>query len=184
MKKGLVSLLLAVITVSVTAQVRHVRGIKSIEGGYGLSIVDGSPSAMYNGSFVMYLSQRFYTKSTIFYETGEVKEKDFTSLGVGLIGNFTLFPPVKERFFVNASGGIVASSDKLSKPVGQYDALGNYSESDYKTMKFGLLGGIESELFINDKWTLIIGWNQRMLLNSNIWGRYRWYAQVAIRYNL
>jgi len=177
MKKCLLIVMLFVASNSL-AQIRHVNGVKSLEGGYGYSPL----TRHYYLGFVKYTANKWQWKINAFYLNGEDQTIEFNSMGIDFAPAYTLFS-LGETFYFNARSGATISIDKLSNDIGVYDSNGNLSNENYNTFKFGVFGGFETETFINDKFVFILGVNQRYLIGDKF-GNNRWFGNVGLRFNL
>jgi hypothetical protein len=108
---------------------------------------------------------------------GQQKETGlkYTSSGLDIYAAYT-FKNFNEVLYLNAIGGATVSSD--NQTAGQ----GNLGFSIPSTMKYGVLGGAELELFISRKLVFITNFSQKLLVNGNF-GSTRWVAQAGLRYN-
>lgn len=178
MKKYIILLLFVAVAVTGTAQgIRHVKGINSVELGVGGS----SLTKLGYGSFVHYFGRKVYGKASAFYVMGEDKGYKFNSIGIDLAPALCILP-IGETFFLNGTGGLAISMDRLNPAVDVYDDNGNVTQEAYGTLKFGAFIGLETETFISDKFVLIIGANKRFVSGTEF-GSNRWYAFGGIRYN-
>jgi hypothetical protein len=170
-------LMTALCVAEADAQIRHVKGIQSVELGAGVS----GWGNHYYGSYVRYSSNKSYWKYSAYYETGELHGQGYNSMGLDGAIAYTLFN-WREAVYINALGGITCSLDWLNPSLLTYDEVGNTSRKDYSTLKVGAFGGIETEVFLSDKFVITLGWNERLLLKE-AFGRNRWYGSGGIRYN-
>lgn len=176
--KIIFSLCLLLTSVAASSQgIRHVKGIKAVELGYGISKL----TRQFQASYVSHLSSSLYSKVTGSYLTGEEKGYKFTSMGIDLAPVWTPFP-FSEIFYFNVTGGLNASYTQFSPPVEIYDGSGNVSEDAFGTVKFGVFAGVELETFLHDKFVLVLGANQRLLFGDQF-GKNRYVAFAAVRYN-
>lgn len=161
------------------AQIRHIKGIKSVEAGYGMN----SLGPMYYAAFVPYVSSRTYLKFSPFHATGQQSEIQFTSMGVEASLGINLLK-AGEFLYVNARPGLVVSADRLSPGIQVFQSDGSVRTETFQTIKIGGFAGVETEIFITDKLVFILGWNQRFLLNQDKFGRNRHIGYAGIRFNL
>ncbi len=180
MKKGGLVLLILLGSIASFGQ-RHYKGQKGIEIGGGVTKYGN----FYQGGFVLFTGTRFYGKSLLYYETGKGPSSayNYRDFGMTITGNYTILPPFRERYFLNAVFGVVASKDGLQNPLALQDQNGNVYKSDLGQFKYGVLGGVELEAFISDRFVFTLGWNSRYVLPNTQWGSVRWYGNVGVRYN-
>lgn len=152
------------------SQIRHVRGIKSLEASY-LVTRYGSGAGL---GFVKYQSNSLYLKVGGFFEQGKDAGITYESIGGEVAMAKTLLRQGHVNY-LNVIGGVAVSVDRVKAGAEQFDISSEF--------KGGALGGIEDELFITDKLVLVTSWSQRFLLNS-AYGNYRWYATFGVRFNL
>jgi hypothetical protein len=160
------------------AQVRHVKGIKSLEAGGGITKYGTSIYLAY----LNYFSGKVYGKYNVFYEGGRRGSLKYLSTGLDVSACYSL-KPVKEFFYFNLRAGATASSDKLKPAITVYDEKGNPRKEDYSILKFGVFGGFETETFLTDRFVLVVGANQRMMFKPEF-GKNRFFVTGGIRYNL
>jgi hypothetical protein len=177
-KRSVFLFILLLYAIAGVSQVRHVRGIKSLEAGTGVSKF----GQLYYLGYVNYFSNKVYGKYNVFYESGKQVGLKYSSIGADISACYSL-PPVKEFFYFNLRGGLTASSDKLNPAVLVYDDKGNASLKNYSTLKFGVFGGFEGEAYLSHKLVFIFGWNQRLMLKESF-GKNRWFGYTGLRYNL
>ncbi len=175
---GFVLFVLVSITQKCNAQIRHVKGIKAVDLTYGYSPVTRN----YTASYVAYLSNDVYLKSGLFYLQGQDKGLNFISVGLEVAYNYNLFT-INEFIFFNGRGGLAFSNDRFSPALVQFDGAGNISESAHSAFKVGVLLGIETEIFITDKFVLLLGGDQRLMFGDK-WGSNRFFLFSGIRFNL
>jgi hypothetical protein len=180
-KRQLLLILLCVSLVTGANAQRHIRGIKCVDAGFGVS----QYGSFYHAGYVMYHNTRLYSKANLFWEQGKGKGKgyNYSSIGLTLTVNYTVVPPIKERLFLNLSLGLAGSRDKLDAPINYLDERENVVSSDFSALKYGVVGGMETEYFLNDKFVLLLGWNNRFVLPTDRWGNIRWYTYTGIRFN-
>jgi hypothetical protein len=162
--------ILCLMAIPSVGQIRHVKGIKSIDAMYGIT---GYGSA-YQLGYVKYMSDRLYLKFNGFYESGEDAGITYTSYGLDIMPAYTLWNP-NESLYFNITGGLTFSMDKLTKGAELF------SVDD--TFKYGGFLGLETEIFLSDKFVLLLGGNQKFLLQTNF-GSARYFINGGIRYNL
>jgi|OM-RGC.v1.028823437 Conjugative transposon protein TraO. len=97
-------------------------------------------------------------------------------------GYFTsVYSTVRDKINFNAGGGLVAG----------YEAVNNGSELlssgaivlDKSKFIYGLFGSLESEIYLNNEWTLMLKYNQFLHLNSDL-GKWTPFIGVGARYFL
>lgn len=152
------------------AQIRHVRGIKSVDAYY-LSSRFGSGGGI---SYVKYFANTLYGKGSVFLEEGNDSGLSYRSFGGDIIAART-FVHAGHKFYLNGLGGIMVSVDAITKGGEQFNI-----HSEFKT---GGLVGIEGEMFITDKLVFVFSWTQRLLIRE-AFGNYRWFGTTGIRFNL
>lgn len=152
------------------AQIRHVRGIKSLDASY-VSTRFGSGGMV---SYVKYFSNTLYGKGSVFMEQGNDAGMNYQSLGGEVTAVKTLFHKGHSLYF-NGMGGCVVSMDAVTK--------GGEAFTLSSQLKLGAHVGIENELYLSDRFVLIVSWSQRFLL-SDAFGNYRWFLCPGIRFNL
>lgn len=179
MKKSCLLVLILTCSLGGFAQVRHVKGIKSVEAGGGIS----GYGTMFYGGYVTYFSSKWNAKFNVFYENGKHVSLKYTSIGGDISAAYSPFV-VGEWLYINLRGGVTAASDRLNPPITVYDKDGVGRDEDFSTLKFGAFGGIETESFINNDFVFILGGNQRYMFNKKEWGNTRYYLYAGIRYNL
>jgi hypothetical protein len=178
MLRTILFFMLTMFSVSVVnGQIRHVKGIQSLELGAGVS----GRGNHYYGSYIRYSSNKMYWKCGGYYETGNLHGQGYSSLGIDGAIAYTLVN-FREAVYINALAGITGSIDWLNPGLLTYDEIGNASRKDYKTVKIGAFGGVEAEVFLSDKLVIMLGWNERFLLKQ-IFGNNRWYGYGGLRYN-
>ncbi|MFM8914122.1 MAG: conjugal transfer protein TraO, partial [Flammeovirgaceae bacterium] len=153
------------------AQIRHVRGIKSVDAMY-LKTKSGQAFSV---GYVSYRNNSSYIKGALFFEQGTESGIQYTSMGAEAYYAKNLVH-AGSVYYLNAIGGAHLSVDN---PV---NGTFNPELKIPTTFKMGVLFGVENEIFINDRFVLIINFSQRMLL-GNEYGNYRWFAGAGIRYN-
>lgn len=169
MKKILFAILLtAGIVATSQAQIIHIGGIQAIDAGYGKSKFGN----YFTGGYIRYFSPQLYGKATLYFEKGTDAGVKYSSAGLDITAAYTVLK-VGETIFINAIGGMVLSNDVLAA---------NELLTVPATLKVGAFAGIESELFLSDKFALILNWNQRYVLGQ-AFGNVRWYGHAAIRYS-
>lgn len=170
--------LMIAVSYTVSAQgIRHVKGIKGVELGYGVSKL----TTQFQGSYISHLSPAIYSKVTGSYLKGEEDGYKFTSMGVDIAPVWTPFP-FSEIVYFNVTGGLNATYTQFSPAVSIFDDSGNVTKDAFGTVKFGVFAGIEVETFISDKFVLVLGANQRLLFGDQF-GKNRYVAFGALRYN-
>lgn len=169
MKTTFITIILLCVSLFAEAQIRHVRGIKSVEGGYGLS----KYGQMYYGSFITYYNTKLYGKYSAFFEQGSDAGVDFISSGVDASFNYT-FLKAGEGVYLNGAGGLTLALDQLTKGAEEFTVD--------PAFKYGVFLGIEVEVFIIDKLVFVTGCNQRYLFNKDF-GHNRFYGSAGLRYN-
>ena len=168
--KKYITLFFAFVSISVaTAQIRHVRHIKSIDLMYGVS----GFGTTYSAGYVSYLSNTSYLKIGGFYEQGISQGLSYTSIGLEPYFAKNLVR-AGYKYYLNAIGGAHISIDNSGATLGEFKIP--------TTFKTGILLGIENEIFISDKFVFVLNISQRILLSQEF-GNYRWFAQGGIRYN-
>lgn len=178
MKRILFAIALIVVTITGYAQeIRHVRGVKAVEVGAGIS----GMTKQFNASYLWYHSSSLYFKGTAFHMLGEDSGLEFTSTGVDFGPLFTL-TNLNEITYFNVGGGVTASVDQLNPAIKVFDSEGNVSENNYSTFKFGFVGKVETETFLSNKFVLVVGANYKFLLGENF-GNTRWAATAGLRFN-
>lgn len=170
MKNLFLLALLVMLALSSYGQIRHVRGIKSIEAGYGISKF----GALYYGSFVKYYNTKLYGKFSGFYEQGADAGIRFTSTGLDGQAVYN-FLKIGEGIYVNGLAGITMALDQLQQGAEEFTID--------PTFKYGVFAGIENEIFISDKFVLVLGCSQRFVFAENF-GNNRFYAYSGIRFNI
>jgi hypothetical protein len=151
------------------AQIRHVRGIKSVDFGY-LKSKHGVGAAF---GYARYYSNSVYGKAVVSVELGQDAGMSYRSVFLDIMAART-FVHRGHSIYVNAVGGITAAMDAVVRGGEQF-GIG----SEFKT---GALFGLEAECFISDRLVLVLGWNQRVLIRE-AFGNYRWYGQGGFRFN-
>lgn len=177
MKQFYLIMLIMVGTFTASAQIRHVRGIKSADLSYGVSGY-GQVVAL---SYVKYLSKKSYYKVGPFFESGDSPEIKYTSIGVDGAFNYTVVK-ITEGVYVNALAGVTASTDALTDPLTLFEETGASRTEDFGTLKFGVLGGTEIEAFVTDRFVIIGNFNQRLMIKENF-GKNRYFVSIGVRYN-
>jgi hypothetical protein len=164
-------LLMLFVAGSVSAQLRHVRTMKGVEAGYGVT----GHGTLFYGGFMTYLSKKSYFKPIVFMERGAQVGIRYQSVGADVAFAYT-FTKVGSSVYVNGFAGATASSDQ------RVGAEGTANFEIPTTFKYGVLAGLEVETFISDRFVFVLNWNQRMLLRD-AFGRNRWFGTTGIRYN-
>ncbi|MEP2668788.1 MAG: conjugal transfer protein TraO [Cyclobacteriaceae bacterium] len=177
MKKVYLLVIGVLIAFASSAQIRHVRGVQSADLTYGISGY-GKVIAL---SYVKYTSKKAYFKVGPFLETGNSPQITYTSFGIDAALNYTVMK-VTEGIYVNLLAGATSSIDKLSDPLTLFDELGSTRNEDFSTLKFGLFGGLEVETFINDRFVVLLNFNERLMIKENF-GRNRFFLSLGVRYN-
>jgi hypothetical protein len=169
MKTQFILFIFLLICGSAFGQIRHVQGIKSVDGFFGISQF-GNTAGL---SFVSYSSSKLYWKVSLFNETGGDQGLTYNSTGLDFSYQYT---PInfKEIVYFNAQLGLTASLDRLDK---------NEFYNVSNTMKYGFFGGVEIETFITDRWVFLLNANQRVLFSESF-GRYRYFMSAGLRFNL
>lgn len=164
-------LVIAFLTIAASsfAQFRHIKGVKSIEAGAGIS----KYGLLYNGSYIQYLSRKVYGKATIFFEKGKDSGIEFSSTGGDLAVAYN-FLKLGEGVYINGISGLTMAMDKVTRGAESYDISNKF--------KVGALFGAEVEVFITDKIVFVVGADQRIVLGSEF-GNYRAYYRGGIRFN-
>lgn len=151
------------------AQVRHVKGIKALEAGVGVTDL----GVGFNGGYLMYLSSNWAGYSNITLDFGNAvgnrKAMGFL-LDVGAGYSVASFG---KSFFINAYAGPSLSYDIVSEGE-VYNTGGGFN--------FGLFVSPEFEVFIADALSLGIKTPIRYLVTDNF-GGIRIQGNVSLRYN-
>lgn len=153
------------------AQLRHIKGIQSIETSYLRSYYGNAFSLGY----VRYYSNSFYMKATTNYESlsNQKYNVNIARYFFDLLAQAT-FADINEQLFFNlAFGGTVSYETVTNTEVIQPKNAG----------KFGIVFGLEAEYFLHDKIVWIIQSNYRFMSRTEF-GNTRYYLGTGIRYNL
>lgn len=170
MKKSIFTILiLTLISISVSAQIRHVKGIRSVDAQVGIS----GYGMVYQLGYVKYFGTKFYGKVSGYYEMGEDSGVSYTSSGLDITAAYT-FLKVGEAIYINGVGGLTFALDQLTEGAEELNV-----ESKFKP---GVLAGIEIETFITDKIVFVVGGNQRLMLGEEF-GNYRYFVSGGFRFN-
>lgn len=170
MRKTAIVLFALICTISY-GQIRHVKGIKSLEIGAGTTKFGKETHISYVG----FLSNKLYIKGGVFYEMGNSGNPiKYTAMGAEFSTLLTLVR-IKENVYVNALGGVVGSMDRQTETSQSGIDMG-------KAIKVGVQGGGEIETFLADRISIIVFYKQRFLSNP-AFGNYRWSAGLGLRYN-
>lgn len=153
------------------ASIRHVKGIRSVDLGYGVA----NYGSLYHAGYVMYFSNRLYGKGKGYYLQMEDSGIKLKSYGVDVYAAYN-FLTLKEIVFFNVTGGITAAS---YSPSGEIS--GNLELPSQ--LKYGLLGGIDTEIFLNDRFVLFLTYNSKLMSKKEIYGSIKWFVEAGIRYN-
>ena len=167
--KSILLFLLVGISLSASAQFRHIKGVNSVDVGAGMS----KCGLHYHASYVKYFSPRLYGKLTGFYEIGEDAGLKFTSVGGDVSAAYNVLK-VGEGIYINGIGGVTMAMDKITEGAETFDVNQKF--------KYGFLFGGEVEFFLSDKIVLVIGADQRIMLASEF-GNYRAYYRGGLRFN-
>lgn len=132
-----------------------------------------------------YINKYDFIQAGLFVSSGNMKVKgydikfnDITFNG----GYFTsVYSTVRDKINFNAGGGLVAG----------YEAVNNGSELlssgaivlDKSKFIYGLFGSLESEIYLNNEWTLMVKYNQFFHVNSDL-GKWTPFIGVGARYFL
>jgi len=154
------------------ASIRHVEGIRSVDVSYGIT----KYGSLFSTGFVMYFSNKLYGKGQVFYWSGENKGVKLSSIGVDVYGAYSPFN-IRETVFFNLNGGLTVANDA---PIGKIE--GNLQLPNQ--LKFGLLGGMDMEVFITDRFVTVFTFNEKFLSKKENYGQSRYFAQISLRYNL
>lgn len=149
------------------AQVRHLKGQKGMEVMAGIT----EHSQVFGSGFSQYLSSNLYLKGLLGFESGTISNVDFTAYLMDVTAYYTVFN-INSRVFINAvlgASGIYEETEPL--------------ESTFKQEGFspGIIGGLEIEVFFNDKIILITNGSQRYYFLSEL-GENRWLATAGLKY--
>ena len=158
-------------------QVRHVKGIRCVEAGVGIS----KYGLLSYAAYVNYFSGKVYGKYALFFERGDDLGLRYTSMGIDASASYTL-TPVKEFLYFNLRAGGTASLDQLRPAMIVYNSDETPRRENYSTLKFGVFVGMESELFFSDRIVLVFGANQRYMFKDEF-GRVRFFVSLGVRYN-
>jgi len=149
------------------AQVRHLKGQKGMEVMVGIT----EHSQVFGGGFSQYLSSNLYLKGALGYENGTISNVDFTAYLIDITANYMVFS-VNSQVFFNAVLG----------------ASGIYEETEFLESTFdqdgfspGMIGGLEIEIFLNDKIILLTNGSQRHYFQSEL-GESRWLVTAGLKY--
>ena len=162
--------LLSAVAFSGFAQIRHVKGIQSIDVMAGIS----GYGQVYQLGYVKYFSSKFYGKLNAFYEMGEYADIGYTSMGIDIVPTYT-FLKAGEGIYINGLTGLTFSLDQLTQGAEEINVK--------NTFKYGAMVGAEVEFFITDKIVFLLNGNQRFLLQQNF-GNTRFFASAGFRFNL
>jgi len=128
-------------------------------------------------SDIRFLPNRMYGKASLFYESGSKDNIDYHSTGMDLAFYYSLLKI--KSVFLNAKGGVTASSDNMqsSSDVGP--------QVDYSGLNYGVLAGGEVEWFISPRLALVGGLDHRFHFNNEEpFDNLRWFAYGGVRFNL
>jgi hypothetical protein len=181
MKRWLYVFVLVLLSVPSMAQtIIHVKGKKGIEAGYGVTPYGGS----YNLSYVNHFSKRFYGKGNLFFEQEKFRDVKAQGMGLELAGAYTVFT-IGEKVFFNLKGGANVFTKKLNPGITVTDPNTGVEEvKDFSTVKYGVFGGIENEIFLTGRWVLVVGFGQRYYFKGDPFGNSSWLGYAGVRFNL
>jgi len=164
---------------SIAQTIIHVKGKKGIEAGYGVTPYGSS----YNLSYVNHFSKRFYGKANLFMEQEKFRDAKAQGMGLELAGAYTVFT-IGEKVFFNLKGGVNGGMKKFAPGIVVADPVtGNEQVKDFNTLKYGVSGGIENEIFLTGKWVLVVGFSQKYFFNGDVFGNTSWLGYAGIRRN-
>ena len=122
------------------------------------------------------MHNRSYLKVTFGYEAGARYE--------GVVAEVAAcynILNVKNRFFTSLKGGLPVSAGKLEQQTAE-TASGKGVVRRQTTA--GVLVGIENEVLLSSRWSVVAGADQRYLMSRYRLGIQPWYVYGAIRLNV
>lgn len=173
----LLSLVLLCLVFSITdssAQFRHIKGIRSIEVGAGIT-ANG-----YYGTvgFVSYLSNKLYLTIPAHYEIGNYQDTiQFTAISIDPAINYSIFK--SSFFYLNAKAGLTASYAFIgSSDYSQIEA----AVGPNKFMSYGVSFGVEGEIYISDKLSVVPSLRQVKYFSTDLEGSTTYFAGISFRF--
>lgn len=156
---------------------RHIKGIKAIDVMGGLS-GKGSYGEL---GYAHYLNNKFYITVRGRYEKGTINDSlNFTTYGLNVGANYTLWNP-GEGFFFNLCGGGTAQFNQLDTK--SYDRVKINDGIKQNTQSYGLFGGVETEVFFGNRVVWLLNFRQNVFFNKSI-GSAAFYAGTGLRFNI
>ena len=158
--------LLAFCLTSGYCQVRHIKGMKGVEINLGAT----GQAPFFAAGYSQYLDRIAYIKGSLGYERGTASNSDFSTYFIDAAMHYTFYS-VNPNFFLNAVGGLSGMHEEIEKKEITIDQSGS---------SIGVLIGFEMELYIDERWVVLLNGNQRHYFSSNF-GKNRWLVGAGIK---
>ncbi len=167
MKTIFLIILIAAVHIQALSQVRHIKGQKGVEALAGIT----EDSNVLSVGYSQYLNSKLYLKGTLGYENGSISSVDFTAYLLEIATNYNLIK-IHSKVFLNAllGGGIAYEETETLE-----------STLEQTGFSPGVFGGLEIEIFINDRIVLVTNGTQRYYPQSAL-GEYFWMCNTGIKY--
>jgi hypothetical protein len=168
MRRIVLSVFLLTWCFAASGQIRHVKGIKSVEVNFGKPLY----GTAFGASFVKYRTSSSYWKVGLLRDVSKRDLFQINSTAFDFSYYYTVYD-INEIVYFNLFGGATVAVDQLVQ---------NEFYSAKSAFKYGVLGGAEVEVFITDKWAVVPGFNQRYLF-VDTFGKTRHYITFSVRYS-
>ena len=145
---------------------RHYQGLRALELNGGVTQF----GSYYGLGFSQYLNNKSYFKASGFSEVGEANEVEYRNFGADVIYNYTLLT-LANTFFLNAGLGATVGWDQITNT--------EVLDIDSEVNAGGLINA-EAELFLGNKFSIVLQANQRVLLKATHGDR-RWFAGLGLK---
>ena len=150
------------------AQIRHVKGINSIEADFGITKTGNSYALYYS----KYFSDRIHIKAGPEMELGESRYK-YRVFMINATGSYT-FLKIGDFLYFNICTGVNSAF---------YKNLGESLTVKDNAFKIGLLGGLETEVFLFNNIMLLIDCKEN-LFADDAFGHYRFFYGIGLKYSI
>lgn len=158
------------------AQFRHIKGISAIELSGGITGKGYYGSA----SYLKYLSDKLYFAIPARYEMGNLNDSiKFTEYGIAPDLNYSLFKT--QWLYASIKAG--ASATMMNINSASYEEF-SYAVDKKSFLVLAGMIGVELEIYVHDKISLIPSFRQNLIFKSEVDGKSSYYAGFGIRYSI